>query len=132
MCALLWTVSARGGRQELICGLQRLVGPGDFTQVARAFNGTSGREERHTLGARAWGKIPETKFDFEVEGAGQFGRVGRGDVSAGMFTAVLGYTLPVKNLSPRVYLEFDYASDDTKPGGHVGFPVVLAVMPSTA
>jgi Alginate export len=170
-------VTLRGGRQELIFGSQRLVGPGDFTQIARAFdggavftrigdwtvtpfwtqsvivekykfnesshnhklfgifstgpahilptnldlywlgvdnrpvafNGTSGREERQTLGARAWGKIPETNFDFEVEGAGQFGRVGRGDVSAGMFTAVLGYTLPVKTLSPHVYLEFDYA-----------------------
>src|SRR5207237_4025105 len=47
-----------------------------------AFNGTSGREERHTLGGRVWGKIPETNFDFEIEGAGQFGRVGHGDVSA--------------------------------------------------
>ena len=181
-------VTLRGGRQELIFGSQRLVGPGDFTQIARAFdgaagivrfadwtitpfwtqsvivdkykfntsnsdrqlfgifstgsahilpmnldlyglgvnnrgtafNGTSGREERYTLGARAWGKIAETNFDFEVEGAGQFGRVGRGDVGAGMFTAVLGYNLPVKSLSPHVYLEFDYASGDKKPGGNVG------------
>jgi alginate export protein len=37
-----------------------------------------------------------------------------------MFTAVLGYTLPVKDLSPRAYLEFDYASGDKKPGGNVG------------
>jgi hypothetical protein len=37
-----------------------------------------------------------------------------------MFTAVLGYTLPVPRLSPRVYLEFDYASGDTGPGGNVG------------
>ena len=36
-----------------------------------------------------------------------------------MFTAVLGYTLPVKELSPRAYLEFDYASGDKKPGGRV-------------
>ncbi len=181
-------VTLRGGRQELIFGSQRLVGPGDFTQIARAFdggtaivqigdwtvtpfwtqsvivnkyefnepshrhklfglfstgpahilpinldlywlgvdnrgvtfNGTSGREERQTLGARAWGKIAETNFDFEVEGAGQFGRVGRGDVSAGMFTAVLGYAVPVRSWAPRVYLEFDYASGDTKPGGGVG------------
>jgi hypothetical protein len=37
-----------------------------------------------------------------------------------MFTAVLGYTLPVRSWSPRVYLEFDYASGDKKPGGGVG------------
>jgi hypothetical protein len=32
-------VTLRGGRQELIFGSQRLVGPGDFTQIARAFDG---------------------------------------------------------------------------------------------
>jgi len=37
-----------------------------------------------------------------------------------MFTAVLGYTLPVPGLDARVYAEFDYASGDGKPGGRVG------------
>jgi Alginate export len=181
-------VTLRGGRQELLFGSQRLVGPGDFTQVPHtfdgvqtivqiggwtvapfwtqavivdkynintsttaheffgiyssapahllpmnldlyylgadnataAFNGTSGREKRHTLGLRTWGKIGQTNWDFDLEGAGQFGTVGSGNISAGMFTAVLGYTLPVKDLSPRAYLEFDYASGDKKPGGSVG------------
>jgi len=36
-----------------------------------------------------------------------------------MFTAVLGYTVPVR-WSPRVYLEFDYASGDKSSGGTVG------------
>jgi Alginate export len=193
-------VTLRGGRQELLFGSQRLVGPGDFTQVPHtfdgvqtivriggwsvapfwtqavivdkynintsttaqqlfgiyssapahllpmnldlyylgvdnttaAFNGTSGREKRHTLGLRTWGKIGQTNWDFELEGAGQFGTVGSGNIGAGMFTAVLGYTLPFKELStfitssgistlsPRVYLEFDYASGDQKRGGNVG------------
>jgi hypothetical protein len=84
------------------------------------FNGTSGRERRQTLGARTWGKIGQTHLDFEIEGAGQFGTVGPGDVAAGMFTTVLGYTLPVPGLAARVYVEFDYASGDGKPGGRVG------------
>jgi hypothetical protein len=181
-------VTLRGGRQELLFGSQRLVGPGDFTQVPHthdgvqtivriggwaaapfwvqpvivdkykvnsstsaqqlfgiysrapahllpmgldlyylgfdndtaAFNGTSGQEKRHTLGLRTWGNIGQTNLTFELEGAGQFGRVGSGDISAGMFTAVLGYTFPVKDLSPQAYLEFDYASGDKKPGGKVG------------
>jgi len=181
------SVTLRGGRQELIFGSQRLVGPGDFTQVPRAFeggaaigqiagwtitpfwaqpvvvdkyrfnqstsdqelfgvfgtgplhvvavnldlywldannktatfNGTVGREHRHTLGGRVWGKIGATGLDFEVEGAAQFGTVGRGDVAASMFTTVLGYTLPIQRLSPRVYLEFDYASGDDRRGGDV-------------
>src|SRR5260370_3341004 len=84
------------------------------------FNGTSGREHRQTLGGRTWGKSGQAGLDFEVEGAGQFGSVRSGNIAAGMFTGVLGYTLPVPSLSPRVYLEFDYASGDKKPGGNVG------------
>jgi hypothetical protein len=37
-----------------------------------------------------------------------------------MITGILGYTLPAPRLSPRVYLEFDYASGDGRPGGNVG------------
>src|SRR5207302_8680874 len=85
-----------------------------------AFNGTTGREHRHTLGGRVLGKISATGLDFEVEGAAQFGTVGRGDIAASMFTTVLGYSLPVARLSPRVYVEFDYASGDDRPGGDVG------------
>src|SRR5437867_6316668 len=181
-------VTLRGGRQELIFGSQRLVGPGDFTQVPRTFecgaayaqiadwtitpfwaqsvvvsqysfnkstsdlqlfgvfgtgplhvlpanldlywldadnrtatfNGTIGRERRHTLGGRVWGKIGATGLDFEVEGASQFGTLGRGDIAASMFTTVLGYGVPIPQLSPRVYLEFDYASGDGRRGGDIG------------
>ena len=67
-----------------------------------------------------WGKIDQTNWDFELEGAGQFGTVGSGNIGAGMFTAVLGYTFPIKEWSPRAYFEFDYASGDRKPGGGVG------------
>ena len=84
------------------------------------FNGTSGREQRQTLGGRVWGNIGKTGLDFEVEGAAQFGTVGDADIAAWMITSVLGYTLPAPPLSPRVYLEFDYASGDSTPGGDVG------------
>jgi hypothetical protein len=84
-----------------------------------SFNGTRGREERHTLGGRVWGNIAQIGLDYEVEGAGQFGTVGHQSIAAGMVTAVLGYTLPTAQLAPRVYLEFDYASGDGSPGGSV-------------
>src|SRR5262249_61697009 len=32
-------VTLRGGRQELLFGSQRLVGPGDYTQVPHTFDG---------------------------------------------------------------------------------------------
>jgi hypothetical protein len=92
----------------------------DANNKFAAFNGTTGREHRHTLGGRVLGKIGATGLDFEVEGAAQFGTVGRGDIAAFMTTGVLGYTLPVASLSPRVYVEFDYASGDKRPGRDVG------------
>jgi hypothetical protein len=182
------SVTLRGGRQELIFGSQRLVGPGDFSQVPKtfdgavaygrvvdwtvipfwtmavpivdkyefnestldrqffgvfasgplyvlpvnldlywldvnnktaSFNGTSGHEHRHTLGGRVWGKMGETGLDFEVEGAAQFGTLGRGDIAASMYTVVVGYTLPLRRSSSRIWVEFDYASGDDKPGGNV-------------
>jgi hypothetical protein len=84
------------------------------------FNGTSGRELRQTLGVRTWGPIGRTGLDFEIEAAGQFGTLGKDSIGAGMATGILDYTVPFPLLSPRVYLEFDYASRDGRPGGNVG------------
>jgi hypothetical protein len=92
----------------------------DVDNKSASFNGTAGRERRHTLGGRTWGKVGSTGLDFEVEAAGQFGTVGRGDIAAGMATGNLGYTFQAASVSPRVYVEFDYASGDGKPGGNVG------------
>jgi hypothetical protein len=91
----------------------------DADNATAAFNGTTGRERRHTLGGRTWGKIGSTGLDVEVEGAAQFGAVGGRDIAASMATAIVGYTLPVPR-SPRLYLELDCASGDTRPGGDVG------------
>lgn len=182
------SVTLRGGRQELLFGVERLVGPLDWGNVRRTFdggeaivrfrdwtmtpfwaqlvvvdkykfnesssdqqlfgvygtgplhflpvnldlywlgvnnatatfNGTTGRERRHTLGGRIWGKIGKTGLDFEVEGAAQIGTVGDHDIATSMFTAILGYSPPITTLSPRVFIEFDYASGDEKAGGDVG------------
>ncbi len=181
------SVTLRGGRQEMLFGAQRLVGPSDYTNVRRTFDGgeaivrfrewtftpffvefvpvdkydfnestshqklfgiygtgplyflpanldlywlgvrnteatfnhTTGSEHRTTLGGRTWGKIGTTGLDFEVEGAYQFGSLDGYDISAWMLTAILGYSPPIASLSPRVYIEFDYASGDDKPGGDV-------------
>jgi hypothetical protein len=42
-------VTLRGGRQELLFGSQRLVGPGDFTQVPHTFDGPK-RSSRSVVG----------------------------------------------------------------------------------
>ena len=51
------------------------------TRPAVTVNGSSGDERRHTLGARSFGALGRG-FDGEVEGAWQFGEVGRSSVSA--------------------------------------------------
>lgn len=85
-----------------------------------AFNGTAGREDRQTLGGRLFGKLGETHFDIDVEGAYQLGEVGAGDISAFMVASQLGYVLPGDLAGePRVFIGFDYASGDDSPGGDV-------------
>ena len=85
------------------------------------FNGTSGDELRHTVGARLFGKIADSGFDYDVEGAYQFGDVGSADISAWMFSARAGYGFADTTWSPKLWVAFDYASgDDTAGDGDVG------------
>ncbi|MBI5505710.1 MAG: alginate export family protein [Deltaproteobacteria bacterium] len=85
------------------------------------FNGTSGKEERHTLGARVGGPIPLGTSDYEVEAAYQFGDVGSADVSAFMVTAQAGTTFGEVTAKPRFEFGVDYASgDDAAGNGTVG------------
>lgn len=179
-------VTLRGGRQELLFGAQRLVGPSDWTNIRRTFqggsaivdvagwrvtpfwadlvaidphgfdpadgtrrlwgvysagpvtktttldvywldadnkqvnfNGTAGRERRHTLGGRVTRPDAPGTVDFEIEGAGQFGTVGGQAARGWMVSANGGYTFGVR-YRPRGFATFDYASGDREPGGRVG------------
>ncbi|MAE64781.1 MAG: hypothetical protein CMJ18_10985 [Phycisphaeraceae bacterium] len=82
------------------------------------FNGTMGDERRQTVGGRIGGKLP-AHFDFDVEGAFQFGELGSDDISAFMFAAELGHTLVDCPAAPRLHVAFDYASGDHSAGGDV-------------
>jgi hypothetical protein len=82
------------------------------------FNGTTGHEERYTIGGRLFGGFGGG-FDYDFEGAYQFGRVGPGDVSAFMIGSQLGYVAPSLWSSPRFFVGFDYGSGDDGPGGDV-------------
>ncbi|MDP3937528.1 MAG: alginate export family protein [Deltaproteobacteria bacterium] len=76
------------------------------------FNGTTGEEKRQTLGARAWGKIGDSDFDYDMEGAFQFGTIGPGNIHAYMVSTNLGYTFGDTRGKPRLYAGYDYASGD--------------------
>lgn len=73
----------------------------------------SGDEERYTVGARLFGN--PKPFDFDVEAAYQFGDFDGGDISAWMVAAEVGYTLAEMDMTPRLFVGFDYASGDDDP-----------------
>lgn len=67
-------------------------------------------EHRHTVGARLFGAA--AGFDWNVEGAYQFGRFGRADIQAWMALATVGYSFAGMPFSPRLGLNADAISGD--------------------
>jgi hypothetical protein len=87
-------------------------------QSAITYNGTTGEEDRYTVGGRLYRNKGHEHFDFDVEAAYQFGRVGSGDVNAYMLALEGGYTFEGE-LSPRTFAGLDYATGDDGAGGDV-------------
>lgn len=76
---------------------------------ARFAQGTAD-ERRHTLGSRLFGKA--SGFDWNVEGAVQFGSFGQGDIRAWTASAELGYSFADLPFAPRIGLNADAISGD--------------------
>jgi hypothetical protein len=88
---------------------------------AVGWNGTVGRELRHTVGVRLWGPTRgQSGLDLEGEAAIQFGEVGSHAIRASMFAGQVGHTFRRARGAPRIYVNVDYASGDASPGGDVG------------
>jgi len=87
-----------------------------LNRTRAAFNGTMGHENRQTLGGRLWGKIGGTGFDYDAEGAYQFGTLGRAAINAFMLGTELGYTFRETHGKPRFFVGYDYATGDHNPG----------------
>jgi len=85
-----------------------------------AFNGTSGRENRHTVGARIGGAARGTGLEYDVEGGFQFGSLGGESISAFMVGSLLSYRFSRATAVPRALLGFDFGSGDAAAGGKVG------------
>ncbi len=82
-------------------------------------NGTSGDEDRVTLGTRLFGN-PDVTWDYDVELSYQTGEVGDGDVSAWSAAAQVGWKPRDVSGAPRIWLGLDAASGDDEAGGDVG------------
>jgi len=87
---------------------------------AGTWNGTAGREARHTIGARVWRPVRnDSPIDLEGEYALQFGHMGSNVIRANMITGQVGYTIRAVSRTPRIYTNIDYASGDEAAGGDV-------------
>lgn len=91
----------------------------DYARDGAKFSQGTGSEARKTVGSRLYGKA--LGFDWDVEGAYQFGRFGSADISAWMVAGNAGYTFDSVAWSPRLGLKTDIASGDSNPSdGRLG------------
>jgi hypothetical protein len=94
-----------------------------LNKLASAFDSQTGRDKRHTLGSRLFGRFAYNNLaDYDLEGAVQFGNftsTSTKDVSAYMLTGLLGYRLPDVSVKPRVFVGYDYASGGNPTGARM-------------
>jgi hypothetical protein len=77
------------------------------------FDAGAGREQRHSTGARIWGKTEA--WDYNTEAVFQWGRFGAGDIRAWTVASDTGYRIDSVRLRPRLGLKADIASGDRNP-----------------
>lgn len=82
----------------------------DYARDSAHFSQGTASEARKTLGARLFGK--GGSFDWDIEGAGQFGTFGNDDIRAWMVAANGGYTFSGAPWTPRLGVKSDIASGD--------------------
>jgi hypothetical protein len=81
---------------------------------AATFNRGTAQENRETLGARLWRSpaMKERDWDFDYEGAWQFGTFGGNGIRAWTFASDTGYSFPSAPLRPRISVKADISSGD--------------------
>lgn len=80
------------------------------------YSQTTARERRRTIGSRVWGR--SGGWDYDLEGAYQFGSFGTGDLRAWGVASDIGYTFEAP-LRPRLGLKANIASGDHDPRDRV-------------
>jgi hypothetical protein len=86
------------------------------------YNRGTAQETRHTIGARLW-RPPATKesgWDFDDEGAWQFGSFGASGIRAWTFASDTGYSFFSAPLRPRLSVKADISSGDDPRKGSLG------------
>jgi hypothetical protein len=86
------------------------------------YNRGTAPETRHTVGARLWRPTAtkESDWDFDYEGAWQFGSFGADGIRAWTFASDTGYSLPNVPLKPRISVKADISSGDNPTSHSLG------------
>jgi len=86
------------------------------------FNRGTAPETRHTMGVRLWRPpaAKESVWDFDYEGAWQFGSFGAGGIRAWTFASDTGYSFLSTPLRPRLSVKADISSGDDPRKGSLG------------
>ncbi len=77
------------------------------------FDAGAGREQRHSAGARVWGKTDS--WDYNYECVFQWGRFGSGNIRAWTTASDTGYRTQSLKFKPRFAIKADIASGDRNP-----------------
>jgi hypothetical protein len=80
------------------------------------FNDGQGREIRHSIGARSWGKHNGWRYD--AEALYQFGKVGSKNISAWTASLNGGYEFSKVRFKPEIGLKAEVISGDRKEGNN--------------
>jgi hypothetical protein len=107
-----WGVYAVGPFRPLPKGKVDLYYLGIDRKRAR-FDQGIGRELRHSLGARIWGK--NESWDYNTEMVYQWGSFGQGSIRAWTIASDTGYHFESIRFRPRLGLKADIASGDRNP-----------------
>jgi hypothetical protein len=90
-----------------------------YRNTAAQFGGVTGRELRHSIGARSFGAIGNSHWN--VEGVAQFGRYAGGTIAAWTLGIEVGHRFPKAPLAPDVVLRVNIVSGDRRAGdGQLG------------
>ena len=86
-----------------------------YRNTAAGFGTRTGRERRHSIGARTFGTAAD--WHWNVEGVAQFGRFAGGPIAAWTLGTELGRRFPNARLAPDAVLRVNIVSGDSNPRG---------------
>jgi hypothetical protein len=89
-----------------------------LTPGVKTEEGAPGRLDEKTVGLRSAGTI-FNGWDYDVEGARQFGSLGADRVRAWAWMGIAGYTFTNLRFKARLFGEYDFASGDGNSKDHV-------------